>query len=102
MEGFIKDHIPYFRQRIAQLAPAPQLSVSSSPPVSAPETSIIARIRPLTVTEIEDGIIEGVIAGGDVGEVSVYEPRQKVRGKPDLNVFLHFFNFLPVAKFLEY
>lgn len=87
MEEFVKTNIPYFRQRIAQLAPVSRPSIPT-PQVSAPETSIITRIRPLTASEVDDGMIEGVISGGEVGEVSVYEPRQKARGKPELNVCL--------------
>jgi hypothetical protein len=42
-----------------------------------------------------------VVRGSEVGEVSVYEPRQKVRGKPDLNVIAFFF-FVENIPFLRF
>jgi hypothetical protein len=49
------------------------------------ETSVVARIRPLTEYERESNHVEGVL-GHELGIINLYEPRRKAIRKPEINV----------------
>lgn len=86
MDAFFFEYRDFFLKRVKQIEAA---SISKTndkePPVEQQETSVCARIRPLTQTERDAQHFEGV-KGHQNGAVNLYEPRRKINGKPDLNV----------------
>lgn len=88
MDTYVHENREYFQKRIHQLNTTETSGKDSGNidrDTEVPDTSVCVRIRPLSELEIENGHIEGVLPH-DYGIAKIYEPRKKVRGKPDLNV----------------
>lgn len=67
----------------------PSLPLGAESANDPSDTAICVRIRPLSQQEIADKHIQGV-AGQSGGIANIYEPRKKIKGKPDLNVGIWF------------
>lgn len=81
------EHKEYFLKHIQQLELQPDHVLLENDEVvrTKPETSVCVRIRPLAEDEKENKHIEGVI-GRDHGIINIYEPKRKIRGRPELSV----------------
>jgi kinesin family member 2/24 len=89
MDSFIFENRDFIATRIRQL----EISSKSPPSVDiyngsaeVTDTAVCVRIRPITENEVEQGHIQGVLSGNS-WTANIYEPRRKVRGKPEINVY---------------
>jgi kinesin family protein 2/24 len=89
MDSYFFENRDFFVNRIQQLestSRAVQTIDDSGESAAVPDTAVCVRIRPLTEQEIKKDHIQGVLRD-NFGAVNIYEPRRKVIGKPDLNVY---------------
>ena len=99
MDACFFEYRDYFQKRIKQIeipANKNKATIYKKPNGETPDSLICARIRPLTAHELEKKHIEGVLGHHD-GGVNIYEPRRKVKSKPELNVRLSYLRMHVIA-----
>lgn len=85
MEQYLLDNKAFFEKQIASFK-FPTADVTEVKGVSAEDTIIATRIRPLLPNEIEQGELVGISSRPAQERAVVHEIRRKVNGQPALNV----------------
>ena len=95
VERLLTDHKETFLEQVSAFRPGP-LKVNTNTGLSATDTVVGARIRPLLADEIEDGQVPGIYVRSKSSVLDIHELRERPHRPPILTVcsFLgHMFSF---------